>query len=699
MTPAVATTTPTPSITHGLVRFGRLYGIYYIPQRIRHSVQLGELVLVESAQGTNTGTLIADYSAQVADIRKNHAQHPYLSFLLRRESDDATTVEQMLDDVLYPEDRAGSDGFHVSPLSTPPHESRAAMKTVQGEGAVAEADTRGSGASSSALKDTAGSASQLRFELYAKPPVSGLPEHDNWLQRLPRVLRRGVNKDKKKVYFAHKRNNEALHLVNKMILEKHWGGFLSVDSVSYQVDFLSTTVFLHGGEHLHGQRNATYTMCGPTPLDRSGTVTASALQDAKTMPSLSWGPQDYASAGAMLSTPLRTGIVEFRFVHQYPEFAHLTRSLIGNYYNYKCEAEIQLYDRALSASRGASGISLEARTGEDNSTSSISGLSRGGAELGSKAVHSPNPSSTKQYPPPLSQPILCRAMDAGTFLSQPPLQQPTPSAVCPPSLPLQALMPAMLATASPGGAGGEYSFTTTTSPSFSQCYSLASDGSATWLSQQQQQQLHFARPVSVMASSKGFQPPPTSAPLQLTGFYSVGTVPSPMVAVSQAPEHFRSPAPPQPQQQPPPPPPPQLYNFAAIPPQQLPAKPQTFQFHDVQGQAVAFQPQQPTPTYYYLHNQQDPGGSSINSSASNSHGNVFRLNIPLPQPQPDVPKPPSQSSIFYMLTESQPGAQAPQTAAGGNTAAGEKASSVQGQVGGQQSVEYPFQAFSAFQNY
>lgn len=63
--------------------------------------------------------------------------------------------------------------------------------------------------------------------------------------RLPRIRRRGLNKDKKKVYFSHRRNAEALKTVRQFLLERGLN-MIVVDDVNYQVDFAKTTVFLQG---------------------------------------------------------------------------------------------------------------------------------------------------------------------------------------------------------------------------------------------------------------------------------------------------------------------------------------------------------------------------------------------------------------------------------------------------------------------
>ncbi|CCW63326.1 unnamed protein product [Phytomonas sp. EM1] len=130
--------------------------------------------------------------------------------------------------------------------------------------------------------------------LYHKTVTCGL-HCDDYLVRLPRILRRGVNKDRKRVHFSHRRNGEALRVIQQLLRERQWDSVLNVAEVAYQGDFLSTTL------HLHGHPD-----------------------------SCSWKPQEYRRAGESFTAVLRTNIVEFRHSYACPEQLHLTRNIVGH---------------------------------------------------------------------------------------------------------------------------------------------------------------------------------------------------------------------------------------------------------------------------------------------------------------------------------------------------------------------------------
>lgn len=273
---AAADGTATHTITHGLVHFGRTYGVYYIPKPIRGSFKIGELVLVEAGQGENTGTLVADVSAHVRDVRRDHSRNVHLA----PADADPAAREQLLEDILFPElhdfmpggcEEAGSD---------------------------------------------------CRLALYGQTPASGVPDYDHTLQRLPRVIRHGVNKDKKKVYFSRKRDAEAMQLISRVIFEHNWQLLLPVEEASYQVDFTSISITLRGGAELFAADKL-----------RQGQLMGMTAPE--------WGRPEYASIGGLLATPLRTEMVEFRFLQACPEQSHLTRHIIGNALNPTFEREIQ----------------------------------------------------------------------------------------------------------------------------------------------------------------------------------------------------------------------------------------------------------------------------------------------------------------------------------------------------------------------
>ncbi|KEG11736.1 hypothetical protein DQ04_02321000, partial [Trypanosoma grayi] len=156
-----------PIMTHVIVNFKHLYGIFYVPQSEWGTFNLGDLVSVESHTGENTGRVVCD----LTEVMNDETLIPSNLAKLQRE-------------VLYPEDPS-------RPLEAVDHITN---------------------------KET--------------------------LLRLPRVMRRGMNKGKKRLYYARRRDTEAFNVCQRLIRER--GFNLNVSSVEYQVDFKRITVFCTG---------------------------------------------------------------------------------------------------------------------------------------------------------------------------------------------------------------------------------------------------------------------------------------------------------------------------------------------------------------------------------------------------------------------------------------------------------------------
>ena len=126
--------------------------------------------------------------------------------------------------------------------------------------------------------------------LYRERSLSGIAA-DHQLCRLPSLLRRGTNRDKKRVYFARVRSNDALALAQHELLHHP----ITAQAAEYQVNFNSATIYLAG--------------------DRSKCVLA---------------PQQLVDLGNALLEKLRCETVAFRF---WGDCNHseldLTRALVG----------------------------------------------------------------------------------------------------------------------------------------------------------------------------------------------------------------------------------------------------------------------------------------------------------------------------------------------------------------------------------
>nr|CCC94034.1 conserved hypothetical protein [Trypanosoma congolense IL3000] len=156
-----------PAMTHVLVAFKNLYGCYYVPEALRGTLVIGDLVSVESHSGENTGKVIYDLSSIFGEQSRMWGElvkHPR--------------------SVLWPETAS--------------------------------------------------------LPLEKNDPLT----NEELLTRLPCVLRRGMNKGKKRLYYARRRENEALEVSNRLIRERNLN--LTITSVEYQVDFKRITVLCAG---------------------------------------------------------------------------------------------------------------------------------------------------------------------------------------------------------------------------------------------------------------------------------------------------------------------------------------------------------------------------------------------------------------------------------------------------------------------
>ncbi|ESL10585.1 hypothetical protein TRSC58_01681 [Trypanosoma rangeli SC58] len=151
-------------MTHVLVKFKQLYGVFYAPQSEWGTFAIGDLVSVESHSGENMGRVVGD-----------------LTSYMREELSLQGHLAQLPLEVLYPEDAS-------RPLE------------------LVEPGT-----------------------------------NKEKLLRLPRVICRGMNKGKKRVYYARRRDTEAYNVCQRLIRER--GYSLTVSGVEYQVDFKRITVF------------------------------------------------------------------------------------------------------------------------------------------------------------------------------------------------------------------------------------------------------------------------------------------------------------------------------------------------------------------------------------------------------------------------------------------------------------------------
>ncbi|KAG5465871.1 hypothetical protein CUR178_00586 [Leishmania enriettii] len=225
---------------HVLVVFDKMFCVCFVPPALRATLKVGELVLCECVHGENIGTIAADVSTLLAEVM--------------RQCENSMTLAA------------------VQQAFTPPCERvvRAAGNSVVG-------------GHSSGLFVAA-------TAMYAEKSRSGLPL-DQRLRRLPCILRRGTNRDKKRVYFARLRSNDALAVVHRILRSES----LVALSAEYQVNFACVTIYL-GGER------------GNCP----------------------WSVHQVEQLGNTLVDPLRSETVEFRFVsEQRHEELDLTRAITG----------------------------------------------------------------------------------------------------------------------------------------------------------------------------------------------------------------------------------------------------------------------------------------------------------------------------------------------------------------------------------
>ncbi|KAG5488976.1 hypothetical protein JIQ42_00596 [Leishmania sp. Namibia] len=225
---------------HVLVVFDKMFCVCFVPPALRATLEVGELVLCECVHGENIGTIVADVSALLAEVM--------------RQCENSMTLAA------------------VRQTFTPPCERvvRTAGNSVVG------------GHSSGLFVAVTA--------MYAEKARSGLPS-DQRLRRLPCILRRGTNRDKKRVYFARLRSNDALAVVHRILRSES----LVALSAEYQVNFACVTIYL-GGER------------GNCP----------------------WSAHQVEQLGSTLVDPLRSETVEFRFVsEQRHEELDLTRAITG----------------------------------------------------------------------------------------------------------------------------------------------------------------------------------------------------------------------------------------------------------------------------------------------------------------------------------------------------------------------------------
>ncbi|CAC9552532.1 conserved hypothetical protein [Leishmania infantum JPCM5] len=228
---------------HVLVVFDKVFCVCFVPSALRATLKVGELVLCEYTHGENIGTIVADVSTLVAKVMQQHQSTMSLA-----------AVEQAF---------------------TPPCE-RVVRTAGTPVSSVVEGHSSGLFVATTAM--------------CTEKAHSGLPA-DQRLRRLPCVLRRGTNRDKKRMYFARLRSNDALAAVLRVLRSEP----LVAQSAEYQVNFACVTIYL-GGER---------SQCG-------------------------WSAHQFQQLGNTLVDPLRSETVEFRFVcDQHHEELDLTRAITG----------------------------------------------------------------------------------------------------------------------------------------------------------------------------------------------------------------------------------------------------------------------------------------------------------------------------------------------------------------------------------
>ncbi|KAG8340792.1 hypothetical protein TRVL_08380 [Trypanosoma vivax] len=212
-----------PLMTHVLVAFKNLYGVYYVPQSEMGTFDVGDLVSVESFTGENTGKVIRD----LTDVMRDDAARP-------------EAIRHHPTEVLWPEDPAKA--------------------------------------------------------LEATDPETGKLK----LLRLPRVVRRGMNKGKKRLYYARRRDNEAYDVCQRLVREHSFN--LNISWVEYQVDFKRITVF--------------------------------CMKDSSNA-----SPSEMTAFTQQLTTSLRGSAVELIFSNDTPDALDVTRTITnGAFYGFYNEA-------------------------------------------------------------------------------------------------------------------------------------------------------------------------------------------------------------------------------------------------------------------------------------------------------------------------------------------------------------------------
>ncbi|KAG5464397.1 hypothetical protein LSCM1_00581 [Leishmania martiniquensis] len=225
---------------HVLVVFDKMFCVCFVPPALRATLKVGELVLCECIHGENIGTIVADVSALLAEVMRQ-CQNSMTPAAVRQAF--TPSCERVVRTAGNSVVGGHSSGFFIAATA-----------------------------------------------MYAEKARSGLPS-DQRLRRLPCVLRRGTNRDKKRVYFARLRSNDALAVVHRILRSEP----LVALSAEYQVNFACVTIYL-GGDR------------GQCP----------------------WSAQQFEQLGNTLVDPLRSETVEFRFVsEQRHEELDLTRAVTG----------------------------------------------------------------------------------------------------------------------------------------------------------------------------------------------------------------------------------------------------------------------------------------------------------------------------------------------------------------------------------
>ncbi|CAG9584101.1 conserved hypothetical protein [Leishmania major strain Friedlin] len=229
---------------HVLVVFDKVFCVCFVPSALRATLKVGELVLCEYTHGENIGTIVADVSTLVAKVMQQHRSTMSLAA--------------------------------IGQAFTPPCE-RVVRTAGSPVSSVVEGHSSGLFVATTAM--------------CTEKAHSGLPA-DQRLRRLPCVLRRGTNRDKKRMYFARLRSNDALAAVLRILRSEP----LVAQSAEYQVNFACVTIYLNGER----------SQCG-------------------------WSAHQFQQLSNTLVDPLRSETVEFRFVcDQHHEELDLTRAITGS---------------------------------------------------------------------------------------------------------------------------------------------------------------------------------------------------------------------------------------------------------------------------------------------------------------------------------------------------------------------------------